>query len=66
MDLIEKALPMIAGMIMAALSKRTNAGSDLAPSPAQANPLGPLAEWLDQDHDGQVLDDIIGMASRYV
>ncbi len=66
MSVIEKALPMVAGLVMAALSKHTNAGRDLGTSASQASPLGPLKDWIDQDHDGSVLDDIIGMASRYI
>lgn len=32
---------------------------------SQPGALGSLASLLDRNKDGQVLDDIIGMASRY-
>ncbi len=63
-SLIEKALPMVAGLIMAAMSKHSNQGHALDTSAEKSNALGPLASLFDMDHDGQVLDDIIGMASR--
>lgn len=65
-SLIEKALPLVAGVVMAAMSKHSNAGQNLGTSRSEQNPLGPLASMFDLNHDGQVLDDIIGLASRYV
>ena len=65
-SIIEKALPLIASLVMGALSKQSNAGRDIGQAHADSNPLGPLAAIFDQDHDGSVLDDIIGMASKYI
>ena len=65
-SVIEQALPQVAGLIMAALSKHSNAGQNLEPSPAQQSPLGSVAAMFDFNKDGQVLDDIIGMAKRYL
>lgn len=64
-SLIKQALPLIAGLLMGALNKQSNAGQDLGRTQAQSNPLGPLASIFDQDRDGHVLDDIIGMAGKY-
>lgn len=63
-SMIAKALPMIAGLIMATLSKQTNQGRDLGTSTQAPGALGSLASMFDMNHDGHVLDDIIGMASR--
>ncbi len=63
-SLVEQALPVIASLIMGAMSKHSNQGHELAKSTEKPNPLGPLAALFDTNHDGQVLDDIIGMASR--
>ncbi len=65
-SIIEQALPLIASLVMGALSKQSNAGRDLGATRTDSNPLGPLAAMFDQDHDGQVLDDIIGMAGKYL
>ena len=64
LSLIEKALPVIAGLVMGAMSKHSNAGSEIATSRSHPNPLGSLASMFDLNQDGKVLDDIIGMASR--
>ena len=63
-SLVMKALPMVASLIMGAMSKHSNQGRELETSAEKPNALGPLASLFDMDHDGQVLDDIIGMASR--
>ena len=67
LSVIEQALPQVAGLIMAAMSKHGSAGSAPAAASTQSgNPLGSLAAMFDLDKDGQVLDDIMGIANRYL
>ena len=65
--IIKKLLPMVAAAAMGALSKQTNGGT--APSSSLkgggSSPLGLLGSFLDADKDGQVLDDILGMAKKF-
>ncbi len=66
--IIKKLLPMVAAAAMGALSKQTNGGT--APSASMSgsqndSPLGLLGSFLDADNDGDVMDDILGMAKRF-
>lgn len=63
-SIIENALPMVASLIMAAMSKHSNQGQDLGRTASHESALGSLASLFDLDHDGELLDDIIGMANR--
>jgi hypothetical protein len=65
-SIIEQALPLIASLLMGALSKQSNGGRDFGAPRMDSGPLGPLATIFDKDGDGQVIDDIIGMAGRQV
>ena len=66
--IIKKLLPMVAAAAMGALSKHTNGGTAPGPAMSQAqdsSSLGLLGSFLDADGDGQVMDDILGMAKRF-
>jgi len=61
--IITKALPLLAGLAMAAMSKKTSAGRDLGPSINEGG-LGPLGDLLGGS-DGFGLDDVLGMARKF-
>lgn len=62
--IIKKMLPLVAAVAMGALSKQTNAGSGLQALSGSGDQRNPLSSLLDSNQDGQVLDDIIGLASK--
>jgi len=58
--LIKQMLPMIATLAMGALSKQSTAADD-------PNALGGmLGSLLDSDGDGSMVDDLIGMAGKFL
>ena len=61
--IIKKALPLLAGLAMGAMSKKTSAGRELGTS-ANSGGLGPLADMLSGD-DGFGLDDVLGLARKF-
>ena len=65
-DILKKMLPMVAALAMGALSRQTANTSSAAPDASPAAGLtGILAQFLDTNRDGSILDDVIGMASRF-
>ncbi len=76
-SIIKKMLPVVAAMVMGALSKKASGGAAgslgspsgggaAAPS-ASGGGLGDLiGGFLDADQDGSVLDDLLGMAGRFM
>ena len=60
-DLIKKALPMIAGLAMGALSKNSNAGQSLSDS----NSTGDLLGSLMGGGDGFDMDDVLNLAKKF-
>jgi len=66
-DVIKQLLPMIAPLVMAALSKRAGEQGALPESPARADSsvLGTLNSILDADRDGSALDDVINLAQKF-
>lgn len=69
-DLIKKMLPVVATIVMGALSKRNSgaAASNMSPqaqSQGQGSALGGLLEsFLDVDGDGSMADDLLSMAGK--
>jgi hypothetical protein len=61
--LLKKMLPVVASMVMGSMSKQTSAGRQAG---GNAAPDGLLAQLLDSDGDGSVMDDILGMAGRFL
>jgi len=59
---IKKALPLLAGLAMGAMSKKTSAGRDLGKS-VKSGGLGPLGDLIGGG-DGFGLDDVLGMAKK--
>jgi len=68
--IIKKMLPQIATLVMGALGSQNRSGGALG---TLANMLGGgqrtlasglLGAFLDRDHDGSIVDDLMGMAAR--
>lgn len=64
--LLKKMLPVIATMVMGAVSKQTGSQNLTGGTPSGATGLdaGLLTQFLDADKDGSVIDDIMGMAGK--
>jgi hypothetical protein len=65
-DVLKKMLPLVATMAMGALSRQAASTRNAAPSASPAdNLMGMLGQFLDTNRDGSVIDDVLGMASRF-
>jgi len=62
-SIIKGLLPMLAPLIIGSLSKGMGGGASLAPS---NNSGGGLINMLDFDHDGSIIDDVAGLAMKYI
>lgn len=68
--LLKKMLPIVATLVMGALSKKMLGGGGnrtqnrTQDRTLQANSGGLLASLLDSDRDGSIWDDVLGMAAR--
>lgn len=63
--LFKKALPLVAAMVMGAMAKQTRGGMPAAASGAAGGGLlSMLTPLLDQDRDGSVVDDVMGMLGK--
>ena len=62
-DVLKGMLPVVATMVMGALSKKRTNGP--VGAPAAAGP-GLLSSLLDQDRDGSIADDVVGMFGRFL
>lgn len=66
-DLLKQMLPMVAGAVMGAMKKRTRQqGLDNLSSTSGQSSLSPLLSILDADGDGSVIDDVLGLAARFL
>jgi len=61
--LFKQALPLVAAMVMGAMSKQTAGGGQAAGEPA-GGLLSMLTPLLDQNRDGSVVDDVLGMLGK--
>ena len=69
--ILKKMLPMLASAAMGALAKNGFGAGASAPSqlssPDQGSGVGGLlAGFLDADKDGSILDDVLGMAGKFL
>ena len=69
--LIKKMLPMVAGMVMGSLRKQQQTQPNFAETLGQAKAQpsqagGLLNSFLDADGDGSMVDDLIGMAGKFL
>ncbi len=60
-DVLKKMLPVVAAMMMGTLSRQSAAPTS---SPADGL-MGLLSGFLDSNRDGSVVDDVLGIASRF-
>jgi hypothetical protein len=64
-SIIKSLLPMLAPLIIGALGKgMMSGGSQISQETSDSGSL--LGSLLDFDHDGSVLDDVAGMAMKYL
>jgi hypothetical protein len=61
-DLLKQMLPVVASMVMGGLSKQNNA----APGSLQGGGGSLVSSMLDQNRDGSIADDVIGMLGRFI
>jgi hypothetical protein len=62
-SLITSLLPMLAPLVMGALNQKTNLG---ATDTSNTNDItSMLTNFIDQDNDGSVVDDLMGMAKKF-
>ena len=62
-DVLKKMLPVVATMVMGSLSKQN------AVAPAQGSPgegAGLLGSLLDQNRNGSIADDVVGLLGRFL
>ncbi len=76
-SLLKKMLPIVATLVMGAMSKQSNAGGSLsglmdmlgggstAAARAPQEPQSMLMSFLDMDNDGSVADDVMALAAKY-
>ncbi|MEZ5543511.1 MAG: DUF937 domain-containing protein [Pseudomonadota bacterium] len=69
--LLKKMLPVIATLVMGAVSKQTGAVQGLpgglgGQAAGGAGLGGMLTQFLDADKDGSILDDLMGMARKFL
>ncbi len=56
---VTKLLPLVAPMVMGMLNKQSNGANDTSSLTSM------LGSFLDQDNDGSVADDLMGMAKKF-
>lgn len=65
-SIIKSVLPMLAPMIIGALTKQS-APSVTNSNTSQSSGLeGILSNLIDQDNDGSMIDDVMGMAAKFI
>ncbi len=63
--LIKKALPLIAGLAMGAMNKKTSGGRDVGSAAGGLGPLGDLLGAATGGGKAGMLDDVLGMAKKF-
>jgi hypothetical protein len=61
--LLKKMLPIVASLVMGALSKKV-LGTGASASHSRSSSGGLLTSLLDSDRDGSIWDDVLGLAAR--
>lgn len=61
---IASLLPMLAPLVMGALNKKSNLSSMNTSNTNDMTSM--LTNFIDQDNDGSVVDDLLGMAKRFL
>lgn len=60
---ISSLLPMLAPLVMGALNKKTNLSASDTSNTNDITSM--LTNFIDQDNDGSVVDDLMGMAKKF-
>lgn len=63
-SLLKKMLPVVASLVMGALSKKVMGGGRTGAAASRSATGGLLSSLLDNDKDGSIWDDVLGMAAR--
>jgi len=64
-SLIKKALPLIAGLAMGAMNKKTGGGREIGSSAGGLGSLGDLFSAVTGGGKAGMLDDVLGMAKKF-
>jgi len=67
--MMKKMLPVVAAMVMGSLGKKVLSGAlggGSSSAPASGGLMDMLSGFLDADHDGWVVDDLLGMAGKFL
>jgi len=65
-SIIKSMLPMLAPMIIGALTKTSSASTNLGSSSQSSGMTDMLTNLIDQDNDGSMIDDVMGMAAKFI
>ena len=66
-DVLKKMLPVVATLAMGMLSRQTAGAQNMASTESSAGGLmNMLGQFLDTNRDGSVVDDVLGMASKFL
>lgn len=65
-SIIKNVLPMLAPMIIGALTKKSAPNISNHPSNQSIGMTDMLSGLIDQDNDGSAIDDIMGMAAKFI
>jgi hypothetical protein len=64
-DLLKQMLPLVATLVMGSLARQTSQ-SAAAPAAASSGMMGEVASMLDANHDGSMMDDVVGMVGKFL
>ena len=66
-SIIKSVLPMLAPMVIGALTKKTTPVVNEFKQQKRSSGLDNiLSNLIDQDHDGSMIDDVMGMAAKFI
>lgn len=65
-SIIKNILPMIAPMIIGALTNKSSASLNNSKQTNSSSITDMLSNLIDQDQDGSAIDDIMGMATKFI
>jgi len=65
-SIVKSVLPMLAPMIIGALTKKSAPSMSGHSSSQSSGMTDMLTSLIDRDHDGSAIDDIMGMAGKFI
>ncbi len=65
-SILKQMLPLIAALAMGGLSRQSSARAGVGSAAGAAGLLSLLSPLLDQNRDGSIADDVLGMAGRFL